>query len=58
MLSLTGDTPSTAAGVTGGYVGAGALADWLDTSSAGFWVLVWFGVLLAIIWLLFIGALF
>jgi hypothetical protein len=44
--------------VAGGYVGASALGNWFDTTAPSFWVLVWFGVLLLVIWAIFAGLLF
>jgi len=59
-VSLVSDTPSTAAGVAGGYIGnvSNGIGSLLDTSSPTFWVAVWFLILLGVIYAIFHGLLF
>ena len=54
--SLVTDTPSTAAGVAGGYLG-GRGGTWFDPSTASFWTLAWAVAFVVIIALVFHGLL-
>ncbi|MFI5354975.1 MAG: hypothetical protein ACHQX0_05135 [Desulfobaccales bacterium] len=59
-VALVSDTPTTAAGVAGGYIGnvSSGLGSLLNTSSPTFWVAAWFLVLLGVIFAIFHGLLF